>query len=192
MFDYPLTGFHFLVSFELFPQVPGDMSFQEVSGLVLDVNLDTYNEGGENRFVHRLPGRTKYQDLVLKRGMTPAPSGVTAWVVDATENFNYTPTNLLVSLLDENHIPVTSWYVVHSIPIKAEISSLNAEDGKVVIESLTLRYEYFKTLSLSSAAALVADLLATPAAPSKGITALPGLEGNDSSGLPGLPSLPSL
>jgi len=188
MFEYPLTGFHFLVSFELFPQVPGDMGFQEVSGLVLEVNLDTYNEGGENRFVHRLPGKTKYSDLVLKRGMTPAPSGITAWVVDATENFNYAPTNLLVSLLDENHLPVTSWYVVNSIPMKAEISSLNAEDGKIVIESLTLRYEYFKTLSLSSAVAAVADLIAGPAAPSATITALPGLQGNDSSSS----SLPSL
>src|ERR1700722_7551924 len=116
MFEYPLTGFHFLVAFELAPQVPADMGFQEVSGLVLEVNLDTYNEGGENRFVHRLPGRTKYSDLVLKRGMGLLPSMVTAWMIDATENFNYVPTNLLISLLDENHLPVSSWYVVNAIP----------------------------------------------------------------------------
>lgn len=158
MFEYPLTGFHFVVVFELFPQLPNDVKFQEVSGLNVEVNLDTYNEGGENRFVHRLPGRSKYSDLVLKRGMTLV-SGITAWVVDAIENFNFQPTNLIVSLLDENHLPVSSWYVVNAIPIKAEMSSFNAEEGKIVIESLTLRYEYFKTLSLSSAVAAVADLL---------------------------------
>lgn len=177
MLGYPLTGFHFLVSFELFPQLPNDMSFQEVSGLVLEVNLDTYNEGGENRFVHRLPGKTKYSDLVLKRGMAPTPSGLTAWMIDATENFNYVPTNLLVSLLDENHLPVSSWYVVHAIPMKAEISSFSAEDGKIVIESLTLRYEYFKTLNASAAVATIAESLTTPPTPSQGITALPGLQG---------------
>ena len=150
MFDYPFVGFHFLVVFEIFPQVPNDFRFQEVSGLTVDVNLDTYNEGGENRFVHRLPGRTRYSDLVLKRGMTLV-SGVTAWCVDAIENFNYQPTNMLISLLNEDHIPVSSWYVANAIPIKYDITGLNAEQNQIVIESMTLRYEYYKTLNLSAA-----------------------------------------
>jgi phage tail-like protein len=148
--DYPLTGFHFVVVFEIFPQVPNDFRFQDVSGLTVDVNLDTYNEGGENRFVHRLPGRTKYGDLILKRGM-PLVSGITAWCVDAVENFNYQPTNMLISLLNADHLPVTSWYVANAIPIKYDISSFNAEQSQIVIESLTLRYEYYKTLNLSAA-----------------------------------------
>ncbi len=150
MFDYPFTGFHFLVVFEIFPQVPNDFRFQEVTGLTADVNLDTYNEGGENRFVHRLPGRTRYSDLVLKRGMTLV-SGITAWCVDAIENFNYQPTNLLVSLLNSDHIPVSSWYIANAIPIKYDISGLHAEQNQIVIESLTLRYEYYRTLNLSAA-----------------------------------------
>jgi phage tail-like protein len=162
MFDYPLTGFHFLVVFEIFPQLPNDCRFQSVSGLTIDVNLDTYNEGGENRFVHRLPGRTRYTDLVLKRGMTLI-SGLTAWCIDAVENFNYQPTNLIISLLNEEHLPVSSWYVTHAIPIKYDIAGLNAEQGQIVIESLTLRYEYFKTLNLSAAVtagiSAAADLL---------------------------------
>ena len=158
MFEYPLTGFHFLVVFEIFPQLPNDFRFQEVTGLTTDVNLDTYNEGGENRFVHRLPGRTKYADLVLKRGMTLV-SGVAAWCLDAIENFNYQPTNLLVSLLNEQHLPVSSWYVVNAIPIKYDISGLHAEQSKIVIESITLRYEYYRTLNLSAAVGAVGSLL---------------------------------
>lgn len=154
MFEYPYVGFHFLVVFEIFPQVPNDTRFQEVTGLTVDVNLDTYNEGGENRFVHRLPGRTKYADLVLKRGMTLV-SGVTAWLIDAIENFNYQPTNMIISLLNEDHLPVSSWYIVNAIPIRYEISGLNAEQNQIVIESLTLRYEYYKTLNLSAAATAV-------------------------------------
>lgn len=150
MFDYPFTGFHFLVVFEIFPQVPNDFRFQEVTGLTVDVNLDTYNEGGENRFVHRLPGRTRYSDLVLKRGMTLV-SGVTAWCIDAIENFNYQPTNMLISLLNEDHLPVSSWYVANAIPIKYDLAGLNAEQNQIVIESMTLRYEYYKTLNLSAA-----------------------------------------
>ena len=158
MFEYPLTGFHFLVVFEIFPQLPNDFRFQEVTGLTTDVNLETYNEGGENRFVHRLPGRTKYADLVLKRGMTLV-SGVAAWCLDAIENFNYQPTNLLISLLNEQHLPVSSWYVVNAIPIKYDISGLHAEQSKIVIESITLRYEYYRTLNLSAAIGAVGGLL---------------------------------
>ncbi|MGZ3751836.1 MAG: phage tail protein, partial [Mucilaginibacter sp.] len=151
MFDYPFTGFHFLVVFEIFPQLPNDARFQDVTGLTVDVNLDTYTEGGENRFVHRLPGRTRYTDLVLKRGMTLV-SGVTAWCQDSIENFNYQPTNMLISILNEDHLPVTSWYVVNAIPIKYDISGLNAAQNQIVIESITLRYEYYKSLNLSAAA----------------------------------------
>lgn len=162
MFDYPFTGFHFLVVFEIFPQVPNDFRFQDVTGLSVDVDLDTYKEGGENRFVHRLPGRNKYADLVLKRGMTLV-SGVTAWCLDSIENFNYQPTNMLISLLNEDHLPVSSWYITNAIPIKYSISEFNAEQGQVVIESMTLRYEYYKTLNLSAAVGAavgaVADLL---------------------------------
>jgi phage tail-like protein len=162
MFEYPFVGFHFLVVFEIFPQVPNDFRFQEVTGLTVDVNLDTYNEGGENRFVHRLPGRTRYSDLVLKRGLTLV-SGVTAWCVDAIENFNYQPTNMLISLLNEDHAPVSSWYVANAIPIKYDITGLNAEQNQIVIESMTLRYEYYKTLNLSAAVSAaigaVGDLL---------------------------------
>lgn len=151
-----------MVVFEIFPQVPNDFRFQEVSGLNVSVNVDTYNEGGENRFVHRLPGRTTYSDLVLKRGMTLV-SGVTAWCIDSIENFNYQPTNMLISLLNADHLPVSSWYVANAYPIKYEVSGLNAEQGQIVIETMTLRYEYYKTLNLSAAVGAavgaVADLL---------------------------------
>jgi len=173
MFDYPFTGFHFLVVFEIFPQVPNDFRFQEVSGLTVDINLDTYNEGGENRFVHRLPGRSRYSDLVLKRGMTLV-SGVTAWCIDAIENFNYQPTNMLVSLLNEDHLPVSSWYIKNAIPIKYDITGLNAEQNQIVIESMTLRYEYYRTLNLSAAVtagiSAVGDLLGGGASVSASIS----------------------
>lgn len=150
MFEYPLTGFHFSVVFEIFPQLPIDTQFQEVTGLSASVDIDTYYEGGENRFVHRLPGRASYTDLVLKRGMTLV-SGLTSWCLDAIENFNYQPANLIISLLNEQHLPVTSWYVINAIPIKYDIAGLHAEQSQILIESITLRYEYYKTLSLSAA-----------------------------------------
>jgi len=44
--------------------------FREISGLQIDVEVETYTEGGENGFVHKLPGRMTWPNLVLKRGIT--------------------------------------------------------------------------------------------------------------------------
>lgn len=158
MLDFPLIpSFHFLVTFEL-PQLPGDMSFQEVTGLSVEAQYDSVKAGGQNGFEYRLPTRPRYNDLVLKRGYTLV-SGITAWMIDAFENYNYKPTNLIITLLNEEHIPMSAWYVVNALPVKWELSPFNAEDSKIVIESMTLRYDYFKSLSLSAVVAAVLDLI---------------------------------
>jgi phage tail-like protein len=158
LFDYPQPGFHFIVTFELFPppvsnlQTPVDFSFQSVSGLTATVEMEDYREGGENRFVHHLPVRTSYPDLTLKRGLFLGAqfTGVLAWMRKAIEEFQFEPVNLTVSLLNEMHIPLFNWYVVGAIPKKLEISEFNAEQSQVVIETLVLDYQYFTYLNPAS------------------------------------------
>jgi len=150
---YPLVGFHFVVAFELFPQLPQDFRFQEVSGLSVDVEMESFKEGGQNRFEHQLPVRTKYGDITLKRGMNALPSGIMAWCINGVQNFTFQPTNLLITLLNDVHIPVQNWYVVNAIPKRVEFASLNAEQSQVAIETLTLSYNYFNILNASTALA---------------------------------------
>jgi phage tail-like protein len=151
MADYPLTGFHFIVAFELFPQLPHDFRFQEVSGLSVDVEMETFDEGGQNRFQHQLPVRTNYTDITLKRGTFVLPSGIMAWCINAVQNFEFQPSNLLISMLNDSHIPVQSYYVVNAIPKRVEFTNLNAEQSQVAIETLVLSYDYFNILNLSAA-----------------------------------------
>jgi phage tail-like protein len=151
MAEYPLTGFHFIVAFELFPQLPHDFRFQEVSGLSVNVEMEAFKEGGQNRFQHQLPVRTNYTDITLKRGMFVLPSGIMAWCINAVQNFEFQPSNLLISMLNDSHIPVQSYYVVNAIPKKVEFTSLNAEQNQVAIETLVLSYNYFNILNLSAA-----------------------------------------
>lgn len=160
-FEYPLTGFHFLVVFEIFPQTPVDVCFQEVSGLAVTMNTESVKEGGENRFEHKLPTRASYTDIVLKRGLFNTAL-LTEWCRQAIENYDFKPTNVLISLQDENHIPVFGWYVMNAIPVKWEVSGLNAEKGQIAVESLTLSYNYFKIISpVSLAAGLAGGLSAS-------------------------------
>lgn len=144
---YPPVGFHFSVVFELFPQTPQDFRFQEVQGLSVDVETEDFKEGGENRFVHTLPKRTKYSDITLKRGMFIG-SGIVLWCRNAIESFNFQPTNVIITLLNDNHIPISAWYVVNAYPVQWAVSDLNAEQSKVVIETIKLKYNYFKTIRI--------------------------------------------
>lgn len=122
-----------------------DVRFQSVSGL--DVQLDTENvkEGGENRFEHVLPGRTKYSDLSLKRGLLlPSQSAVAQWCLDAFQRLEVLPINLTVTLLNENHEPLLEWKVIHAWPKSWKFNELNAEKGEVFIETLELNYNRFE------------------------------------------------
>jgi len=70
-------------------------------------------------------------------------SGIIEWCRNALENLVVEPVNLTVSLLDELHEPLQTWSVVHAYPIKWSVSDFNAEENKLIIETLELTYNYF-------------------------------------------------
>ena len=75
---YPPWGFYYKVEFGI-SQNKNDVSFQSVSGLSVEYDMEEYKEGGENRFVHQLPKPAKRNNIVLKRGLTDNTSGLVKW-----------------------------------------------------------------------------------------------------------------
>jgi len=142
---YQIVGFHFRVAFYgLSSQNDVDMGFQSVSGLDKKMVTNTYSEGGENRFSHRLPCRIKNSSLVLRRGIiSPKDSALTQWLQGAFQNQHIVPLkNVQVDLLNENHEVLMRWDLYHVWPISWEVGELNAEKGEVLIETLELNYNY--------------------------------------------------
>lgn len=144
----PFVGFHFSVAFELLPQFSIDTKFQSVSGLTSTMAMETINEGGQNKFNLSLPLGNDFDDLVLKRGVTSDFSGLRLWVNNAIQSFVFVPANLLVLLLNEKHEPVKAWYVTKAIPKAFSISDFNAEENSMVIETLTLDYQFFNEIPI--------------------------------------------
>lgn len=138
---YPPWGFYYKVEFAI-SQNKNDVRFQSVSGLSAEYDMEEYKEGGENRFTHKLPVRTKYADMVLKRGML-TDSEVMAWCFKALRDREFEPTDLNVILMNEQGEPLRTWKVAHAIPKKWLVSDLSATDNAVVIETLELSYRYF-------------------------------------------------
>lgn len=140
---YPPVGFHFSVSFDKsVTDDDGDARFQSVGGLNVELETETVKEGGENRFVHSLPVRTKYPNLVLKRGML-TDSKLISWCIDSFNSLEINPADLNVSLLNEEHEPLKTWKLKHAWPVKWDVGDFNAEENKLVVETIELTYQYY-------------------------------------------------
>nr|WP_321236388.1 phage tail protein [uncultured Psychroserpens sp.] len=142
---YPPVGFHFKVEFEDLENENVDVRFQSVAGLTVDMQTQSIKEGGEHRFEHLLPIRTKYTNLILKRGLTQN-SKLIDWCTDAFQSLVIYPKNIGVKLLNEKKEPLMTWNIVQAWPKKWSVSDFNAEKGGLVIETLELRYQYFTIL----------------------------------------------
>jgi len=138
---YPPVSFHFRVEV-LGLSNDNDARFTEVGGLSLEVTTEEVAEGGENRFVQKYPGRVKYPELVLKRGLLTR-SGIFDWIKDSIARDQIQPKNVDVMLLNENHEPLVTWHVVNAFPTKWAVSDLNAASNTVVVETLQFFYQYF-------------------------------------------------
>ncbi|MFT3734741.1 MAG: phage tail protein [Rhodocyclaceae bacterium] len=139
---YPPVGFHFKVQVNDLPPNDHDVRFTEVGGLSREMATEEIAEGGENRFIQKYPLRAKYPELVLKRGLLHN-SEVWKWMRECIEDYQITPKNIDVMLLNENHDPLMTWHLVNAYPTKWSVSDLNANTNAVVIETLQLYYQYF-------------------------------------------------
>ena len=139
----PPLGFHFKVEVLGLPSVADDLRFTEVAGLSFEVAAEEVPEGGENRYVQKYPGRSKFADLVLKRGLLKS-SEVWNWVERCVDTLQIEPKDVDVTLLNEAHEPLMTWHLVKAWPVKWSVSDLNATNNSFVVESLQLSYQRFR------------------------------------------------
>jgi phage tail-like protein len=137
---YQTVNFHFKVEFTL-NEEDVDVRFQSVSGLDVTMDTEQVKEGGENRFEHVLPVRTKSSPLVLKRGLLkPSDSEFTRWLQQTFDDEEFVVKTVYIKLLNEEHKPLMLWTINNVWPRSWKMGELNAEQGAVLIETLELNY----------------------------------------------------
>lgn len=142
---YPPVSFFFKVEFQLSGVKSADAMFQEVNGFNAELQTEEIKQGGENRFSQALPTRAHYSSLVLKRGLL-VDSAIVKWCQDAIENLDIQPITIIVTLLNEKKEPLQTYNIVNAYPKKWSISDLNAQESKIVVETMELYYQYFKVV----------------------------------------------
>jgi phage tail-like protein len=167
---YPPPGFRFTLSLvglgtPLFLMTSIDASFKEISGIEAKFDVEEVEEGGENRYIHRLPKGGRYPNLVLKRGYVTQASFLAEWVsltVGSTLTVPIIPQTLVVMLLDPDAIPLVAWTFTNAWPVRWAVSNLNSMESEILTETLEFSYSYVTRLpigAVTSMAASVASLM---------------------------------
>jgi phage tail-like protein len=131
----PYLNFRFLV------EINGIIvaGFSDVTGLQVETEYEQIEEGGVNDHIHKLPKKTKYSNLTLKRGLTDSDV-LWKWHKDVT-NGKVTRNSGAIILLDTEGNPKWRWIFKNAYPVKWTGPELSADGNVVAIETLELAHD---------------------------------------------------
>jgi phage tail-like protein len=139
----PPVAFHFTVAFAGAGPSVSDAAFREVGGLERTMGVEEVVEGGENRFVHRLPRPAAQPNLFLRRGLTAGDGGLATWCRETLERDlakRIQPKDVVVSLLDAEGDPVATWSLTRAWPVRWAVGAFDAMRNELAIETVELAF----------------------------------------------------
>jgi phage tail-like protein len=116
-------------------------AFTGVKGLIVENEVFEWAEGGENGFVHRLPGRAKYKDVTLSRNTDKDTVHLAAWFEEARKD--HVLRTAQVTAYDSDEQSVAVWSLVGVWPLRYTGPVLDSVLGGLARESLDLAHAGF-------------------------------------------------
>jgi phage tail-like protein len=113
--------------------------FSEFSGLQAEVEVFSYEEGGCNDFVHKLPGRAKFSNITLKRGVASTDE-LWQWFQNVVCG-SVTRKEVSVILMDAAQRQVKRWNFSSAYPVKWVGPAFKAGENAISIETLELAHQ---------------------------------------------------
>lgn len=113
--------------------------FNECSGLEMSLEVEEYNEGGNNGTVLKFPSFVKWQKLVLKSGLTRG-TVLWDWFYGFVEG-KVQRKDGLITLHNEKHEAHTVWGFKRGLPVRYQGPQLNAQQSNVAFESIEIEHE---------------------------------------------------
>jgi len=132
----PFTGFNFRVEIDGIAAA----AFAECTGIGSETDVIEYREGGEKTLgVRKIPGLTRYPNVVLRRGIT-TNHDLWDWrqtVIDGEVSRR----TVAITLLDGTGAPVMRWSLRDAWPVKIEGPTLRGDANDIAIETIELTHE---------------------------------------------------
>jgi phage tail-like protein len=115
--------------------------FNGCEGLAVEVEVQEYEEGGNNGYVTRLPGRLKHSTLRLSRALSPDSSKLTTWISTMVTGIQR-PT-VEVSALRADGSTVAEWGLLDALPSSWTGPTLDPSANNVATETLEIVFHGF-------------------------------------------------
>ncbi|MEP7188883.1 MAG: phage tail protein [Roseiflexaceae bacterium] len=113
--------------------------FTELSGLQVETEVMEYAEGGNNDFVHRLPGRTRVGNITLKRGITSS-NDLFKWYMAIASGRKIDRRNISLVMYDTAGVELMRWNFLSAYPVKWVGPQFDATGNVSAVETLELAH----------------------------------------------------
>lgn len=110
-------------------------AFTECTVPTIEWEIEEVKEGGQNMFIHQLPGRRKSARITLKNGV--GSWALFDWYLKAMDE-EFKRKSISVSLLDSLQQPIMNWHLTGAFPVKWVGPQLKASDNTIAIQTLEL------------------------------------------------------
>jgi len=122
-------------------------TFTSVKGLQLDIEVDTYVEGGENGYVHQFPGVMSWPNIVLSRGVVKSDA-LFDWVQKSSgqglaSNGKLQRCTGAITVISSARERLRSWNVLDAFPIRWKGPDLSVDDQSPLYEEIELVHHGF-------------------------------------------------
>jgi len=119
-------------------------------GLGWSSKTEPRQEGGENHFVHELPGRLEYTNVKISRPLGRDSSLVADWLASMVTAVKRT--TAVITAVGPDHAPLVTWTLDGVVPVRWTGPSFNVETAKMATETLELAYHGFIDAALTGRA----------------------------------------
>jgi phage tail-like protein len=128
--------------------------FMEISGLEVSIETEDIQEGGQNSFVHKLPGRMTWPNIVLKRGLTQNDSLITWLNKTSGEQFSSNNNTLkrstaAITLLGPAGKRLRAWEFDGAFPIKWSGPNFSVTSNEIAMEELEICHHGFRVKEIA-------------------------------------------
>jgi phage tail-like protein len=114
-------------------------AFHTCEGLGAQMEVEQYNEGGNNGFVWQLPSRISWSNITMTRPVTSDSGRVLTWFNKVIEEADREDGEIVA--LAPDLTPIVRWQVLGILPVRWQGPSFDPSRSQVAVETLEFSHE---------------------------------------------------
>lgn len=124
-------------------------AFREVSGLAVNLDMETFAEGGQNSYMHKVPGRMVWADITFKRGITNTDALFEWFYQTSGEGFAKKSDKIIrrdgaISAYSMSGLRLREWTILGAVPISWKGPEFGHDKSQAMEEELVIAHQGFR------------------------------------------------